>query len=77
MLGGDASDEAALAAAMEAEEAGAYAKMAGYMASARANLRAGLPIFIRERLGLDELATLPAFLRAALLGGGTLVAGDG
>lgn len=42
------------------------------MRSARANLRAGLPIFISERLGPAELATLPPFLAGALFGGEVL-----
>jgi phytoene dehydrogenase-like protein len=42
------------------------------MRSARANLRAGLPIFISERLGPAELGTLPPFLAGALFGGEVL-----
>jgi len=53
-LGGGATDEAELRAAMEEVERGSYQRMRGYMVGARANLRAGLPIFIREQLGWDE-----------------------
>ena len=69
-IGGDAASESALQRDMESVEPGSYELYADYLAAARANLVAGLPIFIREQLGLDELATLPNFLRAAILGGG-------
>jgi phytoene dehydrogenase-like protein len=69
-IGGDAQQETGLKVMMEAVEPGSYIKYTEYLKSARANLRAGLPIFIREQLGSDELATLPDFLRCALLGGG-------
>lgn len=69
-IGGDAACERALEAAMEEVEPGSYAAYLTYLASARANLASGLPIFIREQFGLDSLATLPSFLRSALLGGG-------
>ena len=69
-IGGNAASERALEQAMESVEPGSYTAYCDYLVSARANLKAGLPIFIREQLGLDELATLPGFLRAALLGGG-------
>ncbi len=71
-LGGDALDEARLREGMEAVEPGAYAQLRSYIRAARALLRSGLPIFIRERLGLAELMTLPRFVRAALLGGESL-----
>jgi len=77
LLGGGPAAEAALRDAMEQVEPGSYAQLRAYMRSARANLRAGLPIFISEQLGLPELATLPAFLAGALLGGEVLsTAGD-
>ena len=68
-IGGNAASECALEQAMESVEPGSYTAYCDYLVSARANLKAGLPIFIREQLGLDELATLPGFLRAALGGG--------
>ena len=70
-IGGNAASERALEQAMDSVEPGSYTAYCDYLVSARANLKAGLPIFIREQLGLDELATLPGFLRAALLGGGS------
>ena len=69
-IGGDAQSEESLRAAMEAVEPGAYRAYSDYLAAARANLASGLPIFIGERLGPEELSTLPDFLVAALLGGG-------
>lgn len=56
-VGGCSSEEDGLKAMMEAEEPGSYLRMKGYMVAARANLRAGLPIFIREKLGVDECAS--------------------
>lgn len=67
-LGGDAAAEAQLAEEMERAEPGAYEAYRAYLDGARANLDAGLPIFIREDLGLKALGRLPRFLRAALLG---------
>ena len=67
-IGGDASSEHSLKATMEAVEPGSYGAYMGYLASARANLGSGLPIFIREQFGPKALATLPRFLRSALLG---------
>lgn len=72
-LGGDGSSERALERDMESVEPGDYASYRAYLASARANLRSGLPIFIRERLGAAELRTLPNFVTAALLGGEALL----
>ena len=72
LLGGDADDEAALRERMERVEPNSYTAYRHYLRSARANLQAGLPIFIREQLGLDEALTLPPFLTAALLGGSAL-----
>ena len=66
-IGGDAASEERLRESMESVEPGAYAAYQRYLASARANLDAGLPIFIKEQLGRPELATLPAFLQSALL----------
>ena len=69
-IGGNAASESQLQKNMEAFEPGSYQAYQDYLTSARANLDAGLPIFIQEQLGLPELAKLPAFLQAALLGGG-------
>ena len=69
-IGGNAASEATLRENMESVEPGSYTAYQDYLAAARANLDAGLPIFIRERLGTPELAKLPKFLGAALLGGG-------
>lgn len=66
-IGGTAESEARLRDVMELVEPGSYQAYQHYLASARANLDAGLPIFIREQLGAAELATLPNFLRAAIL----------
>ena len=68
-LGGDAAAEERLRAAMEEVEPGAHASYRAYMDSARANLNAGLPIFINEDLSLPSLRKLPRFLSCALLGG--------
>ena len=69
-IGGDAACERALETSMEAVEPGSYAAYSAYLTSARANLASGLPIFIKEQFDLESLATLPSFLRSALLGGG-------
>ena len=58
---------------MEAVEPGSYLRYSDYLASARANLAAGLPIFIKEQFGPASLAKLPDFLRCALLGGGDAI----
>lgn len=68
-LGGDAATEERLCAAMEQVEPGAHASYRAYMDAARANLNAGLPIFIGEDLSPPSLRKLPRFLSCALLGG--------